>query len=423
MFVSCLRNAAWCGWLLIVAFAAPRATVAAGRALTLQQAVERTLEHNPDLAAFGYEVEAHDGVLRQAGARPNPEVGLLVENALGTGRRSDFDSAETTLSLGFLIERGARERRVDVARAGGEALATEAQIRRLDLAAEAARRFIVVLERQQAFANARAATQLVEGTLEAVRERVRAARVPDAEEARAHAQLSRARLAEEHEEHELASARLRLAALWGASMADFDYAQGDLLALPPLEPFETIRGRIENNADFARLVSLKRVREAELQFAQTRARPPWHMTAGVRWFEDEDDHAFVVGITIPIASRDMAKGAIAQAQARSAQVDAETQALRIRLDAELFALYQDLNHAYTEVAMLRDDVVPRIEAALEQTRYAYERGRYGYVEWVAAQRELLDVRTSLLEALAQLHQFRIEIERLTGTAVGAPVRE
>ena len=64
----------------------------------------------------------------------------------------------------------------------------------------------------------------------------------------------------------------------------------------------------------------------------------------------------------------------------------------------------------------------RIEAALEQSRYAYERGRYGYLEWVAAQRELLDMRRALLRAAAELHQFRIEIERLTGTALPVPVQ-
>ena len=58
-----------------------------------------------------------------------------------------------------------------------------------------------------------------------------------------------------------------------------------------------------------------------------------------------------------------------------------------------------------------------METAVEQSRYAYERGRYGYIEWVAAQRELLDQRRALLEASANAHRFRIEIERLTGTAL------
>jgi cobalt-zinc-cadmium efflux system outer membrane protein len=83
----------------------------------------------------------------------------------------------------------------------------------------------------------------------------------------------------------------------------------------------------------------------------------------------------------------------------------------------LFALYQELRHAHSETEVLRNDVLPRMETAVEQSRYAYERGRYGYIEWVAAQRELLEQRRALLEAAANVHRFRIEIERLTAAAL------
>ena len=404
--------------LAILLIAAMPVVCVADASLTLRQAVDRALDRNLDLAAFDYEIQAQQGVLQQARARPSPEVGLLVENAAGSGRRSGFDAAETTLSLGFLIERGARERRIDVATAGDELLGVERRIQRLDVAAETARRFVTLLERQQALDDARAASKLVEETVKAVQARVRAAKVPEAEEGRAAAQLARARLDEEHAEHELASARLRLAALWGATDVDFDQAQGDLLTPPALESYETLHERIVRNSDFERLVSEKRVREAELRLAEMRGKPPWHVTAGVRRFEEDEDHAVVLGITVPLLSRAAARGAIEQARAESAQIDGRTRALRARLEAELFALYQELKHTYREVAVLRADVLPRVEAALEQSRYAYERGRYGYIEWITAQRELLDVRRALLDASARLQQFRIEVERLTGTALG-----
>lgn len=69
--------------------------------LRLQEAVRRTLERNLDLKAFEYELAAQSGRLQQARARPNPEVGVLVEDAFGSGERSRLDTAQTTLSLGF----------------------------------------------------------------------------------------------------------------------------------------------------------------------------------------------------------------------------------------------------------------------------------------------------------------------------------
>jgi cobalt-zinc-cadmium efflux system outer membrane protein len=56
---------------------------------------------------------------------------------------------------------------------------------------------------------------------------------------------------------------------------------------------------------------------------------------------------------------------------------------------------------------------------LTQTEYAYQRGRYSYLEWIAAQRELLDAQRSLIEASANAHRYFAEIERLTGESLAA----
>lgn len=395
------------------------ANVTAAQSLRLDEAVIRTLESNPDLAAFAHELRAQQGRVQQASARPSIEVGVLVENALGTGSRSSFDAAETTLSLDFMLEHGALRRRRESALAGVDVLDAELKIKRVDVAAETGRRFITVLELQQQIVELRRARELAEQTLEAVQLRVKAAKVPQAEEARAQASLARAKLEEEHAEHELLAGRRRLAALWGQTDATFGEASGSLGNLPPMPAFESLRAELDKNPDFERFVSEQRLRETELRVAETRRRPPWQLMTGVRRFEQGGDHAFVVGVTVPLPSRDYAQGAIAQARAQLDQVDAQRQARRVQLDAELFGIYQEIKHAYTEVATLRDDVLPKLEQAVEESRYAYERGRYSYVEWAAAQRELLEMRRSLSAAYANVHRYRVEIERLTGASLTA----
>lgn len=385
--------------------------------LGLQDAIIRSLQSNPDLKAFAYELEAQLGRVRQAGARPNPAVSLLVENALGTGVRSGFDSAETTLSLGFLIEHGARQRRVDAAQAGSQLLDVETTVRRLDVAAEATRRYLAILAGQEELAELNRSVQLAEETLSAVQVRVKAAKSPEAEEARAYAQIAQLRLERQHVEHQLATAKRRLAALWGDREPDFTSAQGALLNLPRLEAYESFVERLERNPEFEMLLSERRLREAHLRLAETTRRPAWQVTAGVRRFEDQSDHALVVGLTVPLPVRAQTEGAIATARAQASQIDAKQEALRAQLDAELFSYYQELRHAHAETEVLRNDVLPRMEIAVEQSRYAYERGRYGYIEWVAAQRELLEQRRALLAAAASVHRLRIEIERLTGAAL------
>lgn len=393
------------------------AVYAQAGSLTFRDAVERTLERHPDLAAFSYELKAQEGRIEQASARRPMEIGVLVENAFGTGARTDFDAAETTVSLGFLLEGTALQRRRESALAQRGVLETNLKLKRADVSAETARRYIAVLEQQRRLAELRTARELSEQTLAAVQARVRAAKVPQAEEARANAALARAQLDEEHAEHELLTARRRLAAQWGEMEATFGEASGELLALPPLPSFDALRRRLEDNPDFETFVTEQRLHEAELRLAERRRRPPWQVTAGVRRFEEGDDHALVVGLNVPFASRDYARGAVSAARAQLESVDARREAARVKLDAELFAMYQELSHAYKEVTLLRDSVLPKMEQAVNESRYAYERGRYGYVELAATQRELVELRQSLLEAYADVHRYRIEIERLTGSSM------
>jgi cobalt-zinc-cadmium efflux system outer membrane protein len=386
--------------------------------LTLAEALARSAAQHPELAVFALETAAQQGRVRQAGARPAPEVGLLVENVFGSGARSGFDSAETTLSIGYALERGARARRLEAANAAASLLDANLQIRRYDIAAETARRYLDVLAGQSEHGQATFAVDIGERSLSAVQARVRAAKVPPAEEARARAQLARLGLAREHAEHLLLTARQRLAAMWGATDPDFQDVAGNLLTLPPLASFPELRQQLGQNPELARFVTERRLREAELRVARVRARQPWQVSAGLRRFEDFDDNALILGITVPLASRSLGRGAIDEARANADAVDARSAAARVQRDAELFALYQELRHAYTEVEALRGAVIPSMQTAADQSRYAYERGRYAYTEWASAQRELLDAQRALFEAAADAHRLRIEIERLTGTALG-----
>jgi outer membrane protein, heavy metal efflux system len=409
-------------WLWFGAVLAPALAIAQQNpSLTLQSAVERSLAGNLELKASGYDLKVQEGRIEQAAARPSLEVGLAVENVLGSGTHRGVDAAETTLTLGWLLERGARERRINAAQAGLSVLQTEARLRQLDVAAETARRFLTVLAHQRELDELHKAAQLAEETHTTAQARVAAAKAPTAEAARAYAQLARVRLEEEHGEHELATAKLRLAAMWGeggnATQSTVAIVRGDLLGLPPLREFSSLRAQLVNNPELSRLLTTQRLREAELQLADSRRRPAWQVSAGVRRFEATSDQALVVGLTVPLPNRAATQGALAQARAQSQQVQAQTQAVNVQLNVELFAIYQDMQHAYTEVAALRDEVLPRMEAAMEQSRYAYERGRYSYLEWVAAQRELTEIRRALLTAAANAHRYRIEIERLTGVAV------
>jgi cobalt-zinc-cadmium efflux system outer membrane protein len=388
-------------------------------AIDLSDALARTLARNPELAVLGYQVDAAEGMLQQAGLAPNPELGVIVEDVFGTDNFNGVELAQTTVTLGWVLERGKRQRRVDAARAGVSLSTVDTEIMRLDVAAQTARRFLVCLAYPGRIVNAAEAVRLAGETVEAVRRRVAASRTPDAELARAEAELARAELLAEDYEHELLSAYHLLGAQWGETRPDFGSVSGELQTLPVAEPLETLLASAGENPELARFMSQQRLNESELLLAQARGKPNWRVYAGLRRFEAANDVAFVAGITVPLAVRNKNEGRIAEARANLARTEAETAAARVRVNVSLFVFYQELLHNLQLAERLSKDVIPRIEHALAGTQRAYELGRYSYFEWSVVQAELLQANNELLEASVDAHRIVIEIERLTGVRVAS----
>lgn len=386
--------------------------------LTMRDALSRTLQSNPDLAAYQYVLKANDGRVTQAGFRPNPVLTSELENVFGSDDTQGLKGAELTLGLSQLIELGGlRDKRVAVARSARAGLEAEGHIRRLDVIGEAARRFVTLVSQQEEHQLTHLAVELAEKTAKAVQRRVAAAKSPEAEEDRAAVALERAKLADAHAEHELLAARYDLAALWGDARPDFGTASADLYALPSVGDYDQLLLALEKTPDLTRYLSERRLRDSEVNLALASRNPGVEVGAGLRRLQETRNTALVfsVGIPLPIYNRN--QGVIAEAQALKEGAAAEQTAALIKARAQLFRNYRELLDRSREVTALRERALPRMEAALKNTEYAYERGRYSYLELVDAQRELLAVRDGLIDAATEYHLTLIEIERLTGTAV------
>jgi cobalt-zinc-cadmium efflux system outer membrane protein len=388
-----------------------------GSALDLQEALARAVTHNKELAAFEHRLAEQDGRVEQAGLPPNPVLQLTVEDFAGGGDFEGFDRAQTTLSLGWVLERSIRRRRVAAAEAGSALLLTDAEILRLDLAAETAQRFLNSLANQARLENANEAVSLAEDTVSAVKRRVRAGKSPHAELSRAEAELATANLARDDVEHELAIAYHRLAAQWGDVELGFSRVKGDLLSLPTTEPLSKIQGRVDQNPRLGRFVSEERVAKANLRLAETKRWPTLRPSIGVRRYETSDDFALVAGLSIPLPVLNRNQGRLSESRAALSRTRADSEAARVRVHTALFEVYQEFQHHIHRADTLRDEVIPRLSKALDETRRGYEKGRYSYFEWRSVQADLLEARNELVEASTGAHRLVIALERLTGERV------
>jgi cobalt-zinc-cadmium efflux system outer membrane protein len=137
----------------------------------------------------------------------------------------------------------------------------------------------------------------------------------------------------------------------------------------------------------------------------------------VRRLEETGDQALVVGFSVPLFAGRRAAPAVAEASALRDLLEVERDAARLQARTQLYGLYALLRQAIRETEVLSREVMPQLEAALKATQYAYERGRYGYVELADAQRSYLESRSAAIDSAANGQTLLAEIERLTGEPV------
>ena len=391
--------------------------------LTLDEALVAVLENNPVLLAGDYQAQAAAAKIRQAKQSTPVKAKLELENFAGSGEFSGDDLLEATLSLGKVLELGNKAGlRGDIARNEAALLGNEQDAERLDLLVEAARRFVQVVVDQERLKIARDKLALAKRTAAIVDERVRVGKSPDTERRRTRIAVARAETELDHATHELATSRLKLSTLWGKTEPGFSSARASLFALNPLGSFDELAQLLERNPDLTRFASEQRLAEARLRLEQSRRRMDIELSGGVRYHNVTDDSALVLSASIPFGSRSRAAPGIESSRLLSDRHPLLYKQRQLELHASLYAIYQELSHAYSASRTLREQIVPEAELALRDYETGYKSGRYSLLELSDAQKTLLDARLESVMTAADFHNYRIEIERLTGQSMstGAP---
>lgn len=393
-------------------------TAAKAADLTLREAVALTSERSPQLRAFPHESDAARQQSKVQSAPPPWTFEGEFENFAGTGDVSGTRALETTLQLSRVIELGGK---ADLRGAvGAESLANVAarqRAARADVLAEAARRFLHVLSDQEQLEVTRRATQLAQQARDVVEVRIREGAISTVFLNRAEIELARARIDAEHAEHELAASRVALSIMWGDATPSFDRVSGELFAFPDVETLDSYTARLDQNPDLLQVASEARVLDARRKLAEAQRSPNIAFSAGVRRLEALDDAALVAGFSIPLGSRSRAEPEILATRAESEQLRLGMDARRLELHSTLYGLYQELLHARTEANSLHTDIRPQAQKMVETTADGYRQGRYSLVELIDAQRALVAIERDSIRAALEFHKNLIEIERATGVGV------
>jgi cobalt-zinc-cadmium efflux system outer membrane protein len=400
------------------------------RSISLAQALQRALAANPRLRAAERDIGIATGLKVQAGALPNPELSFELDNALGSGRFTGVRSAETNLQLSQLVELGGkREVRLAAGEAGIGTAVWQRRAARLEVLSETAIAFITVVSAQRRIEIFDEQISSLDQLIPLLQKRVQEGASSPAETLRAQVAADLFRVDRERARTQLATARRDLAILLGDSSPRFGAAVGRLAAVGQPPSFQSVVQAIEANPQLMRWTAVTAQRNAELILARLKPIPDVHVSAGWRHFqetvqlsgggqpfEDKNENAVRLGVSMPLPIFDQNTGNIIAAQETLAKTGAERATNKLVLISIAGRAYDTLNGALAELKLLRASVIPNARSAAETIQSGYLQGRFTLLD-------LLDVRGSVLQALLReqeaLQNFHIAVATIEGL-VGSP---
>lgn len=396
----------------------------------LRSAISQTMSMHPELKSFAIKAEIYSGYAQQAGVQSRAQIDFSIEDALGSGEHSGFKSAQSTLSISWLLDGELVKRKMETAKQSGSIVALEREVKALDLAAQTARYFIHVLVNIERLKLAEFSLKQANNSFKAINKRVKAGKSSLVDKLKAQAEIAKRELDVEDLTHEIDASKYQLLAQWAGQTQEAEQhnqhkkteVSGSLLSLPNLlltnsSDFENLFNKLKQTPSVRLFATKQRITQSEIEFARIETKPLWQFSTGLRRYETTDDFGLVAGISIPFGDANQNEGQIRALRASKNELEIESLALIHKLNTQLYVLIEQMKHSQHVIHAVSEKVIPLLEQAFEEAEKAYKVGMYSYTEWMNTQEELINAQSDLIGAYQNAHLNNIEIERLTGASL------
>ena len=364
------------------------------RPITLPAALDSATQDSPTIIQARGELAAAAGRARQAGVRPNPQLGLTVENFAGTGEFRRFRSAELTASVSQQFEFGGkRSSRRAVAAAELVGAELRVAVASANVERDVRTNFAELSAARDRVALARDSEQRARELFRTVALLVKYGREPPLRALRAQAALAEAEAATQASIAAYARSQRNLAGLLGLGEVDLEPlgAVELVTATPPsADPALSLDVRLasaERDAAYARV-----------KLEEATAVPDVTAELGVKRFQGSNDTAVIAGISFPIPIANRNGGAIAAARANLNSAEARLSQARLDAIRAVRGAEADLFAADARVQALQTSGLGQAREALRLARIGYAAGKFSFLELLDAQSALNQAEAALIDA-------------------------
>ena len=380
--------------------------------LSLEQALELARQNSPELRAARMHMQAAEKGIGAAGLWENPAVQFEAE---GVGWDNDlFSEGEYTLGLMQEFQLGGKRKKERAVALKSVGVASQAVLEKeLELAAAVRQAFLEVVFLQENGKVQVEQEELGRAFVEVAKRRHKAGGGSELEVVQAELELGKILFSQTCCLGELVAAQEMLASLTGFSVKDLPkptapYYELENLGALALDDSHPTLQRLNAESEKARAEAL----QAKAQDISNIS-----LGAGYRYEAAGDINTFVFSASMPLSFNQRGRAEYAAGLLRADAVLVEGDDARRRLQAELAGALALYTGAKAQAEMGQDKLIPKAEQAYELSRVGYESGRFSWLELIAAQQHLADIRISHIEVLKEAHLARIEIIKLKAEGI------
>lgn len=383
--------------------------------LSLHDAIKASLQNSPAIGRAVAQNEAMKAAASKADALPNPELSIEAENIGGDGPYKNMDSAELTYGVSQLVELpGKRAGRAGVA--GGEEQKSfyERDAARLDLIRDVVTAYAAVVSAEEELIILREEKDLAANVYESVAAKVDAGKEPPIQKNKASIELSSSILSLERVDRSLATARTVLKNLTGGPSV-FSVSAATLPVMKQPDGIAAYAEKLQSTPDVLVYDAAIAAAQSNLSLEKASMVPDPTFNVGVRDFREDNEQAFVAGVSFPFPAFDMNRAGVRRAghEYNAAMLD-KAQA-KLSAETDMARSYEAFANAYREHRILTDTVLPDAQEAFNAAREGYRAGKFGYLEVLDAQRTLFENRKKSNQAMFDYYRELAVIDRLIAT--------
>ena len=404
--------------LLAIACSLPAASLAVEQSeptrLSLTQALELTLNKNPELKLYPLYLRQIDGEMQQADISPIPIADIELRK----------DEATLTFSQSFELG-DKRLSRVGYSSAKQQQLQAEFAITRLDVLAETSRRYyqLLALQKQQSLLEIRIGQE--KRALKIIKKRAQAGAISQADVSNMALRLARSQNTLEQLQFSINLAKNRLSAMWLASdkTPEFNFTQvmGKLSKLPKIPEAKllamTITESLEQLPDYRLQLALSRLADSQVQLDQANGSANINLGLGIAHDRNGGGQSLVVTAAMPLSFSNPNRGRINSALAQQQLSLEQVEIKRNELHIELIRIQQNLAKDMRLAQQTKSLLLPLAIELLSDTQKAYRQGRYTVLQWIDAQNQVFNLEQDLINSQVRIFNQVLELERILGQSI------